>query len=71
MPTLVHALELLVFTVGVVLFVRPQIRAGARPTLDTKKWTPVFRHPVYGKSRSLRIGACLMVLGGLAIAFFH
>lgn len=71
MPTLVHAVELLVFMVGVVLFMRPQLRAGARPTLSTRMWRPVFSHPVYGKSRSLRIGAVLMVVGGLAIAFFH
>lgn len=71
MPTLVHALELLVFLIGVVLFMGPQLRAGARPTLNARLWRPVFSHPIYGKSRSLRIGAVLMLVGGLAIAFFH
>ena len=66
---MMNLLALIVLIVGAVLFFRPQIQAGTKPTLDVRRWTPVWRHPVYGRKPSLWIGLALMVIAANYVAW--
>jgi hypothetical protein len=51
---------LIVLIVGCVLFFRPQIQAGVRPSW--RGGPPVWKNPVYGRKPSLWIGMAMMII---------
>lgn len=68
---LVSLIALLMFVAGVAITFGFQWKAGARPTLDVRKWKPIWKTPSYSRKPAFWLGVVLWLAGAGLIAFGH